>query len=821
MFGSCRPLLMGLLCLGFIVPGSFAQSTSRIGVLAFRGDDDARKRWMPTATYLNEKTPGVHFAIVPLDLDEIGAAVANREVDFVLTNTGNYVELEARYGISRIATLKNLRQGQAYTQFGAVIFTRADNPDIKSLADLKDQHFAAVSAEAFGGFQMAWREMLQHGIDPFTDLKELKFLGFPQDNIVYAVLEGEADAGTVRTDTMERMQEEGKVDLHSFHILNQQTTEGFPFLHSTRLYPEWPFSKMKHTPENLAEHVAVALLNMPGDSEVARSAHSAGWTIPLDYGSVHGMFRDLKIGPYEYLGHVTLERLWNEYRDWILLLTATTLLLMGSIAWVLRANRRMALSEQNLREEVRQREHAQRLLAAHRDSLEHRVAERTRELEQVNVALENDIAARRRAEDALRRSDTTLRAMHDITVSSCADFDTKILDLLKLGCQHFGMNTGALTRVEDNSCTILHVYSLDGAFSRGDRLTANDTFCAIVLEAGKPLSAPDIRISDHKTHPFVTKLGRHAYLGAPVLVDKQAYGTLNFSSSNARAEPFPQVDIDILLLLAQWIGGAIERVHAHERLQDHQVQLSRVARHNTMGEMASGIAHELNQPLTAIINYSRGCLRRLRGDGKDREDLVNAIEKVSNEAERAGQIIRRLREFVTHGELRQESTRLEEVIHTVSELAAAELRRNNVKLTVDIEPDLPEISIDRIQIEQVLLNLLRNAVDAVHGNPHDRRLINIETRASDEESISIKVHDNGPGISEPRLAHVFDPFFTTKPDGMGLGLAISRSVVEAHRGKLQAQSRPGDGTVFECRLPVGPDLAPGAETPVINVASGA
>ena len=796
-------LLAPLLCLGLLASANVqADTLSRIGVLAFRGDDDARKRWTPTANYLSAKTPGVKFVVEPLNLDEIGVAVAERKVDFVLTNTGNYVDLESRYGISRIATLKNLRQGQGYTQFGAVIFTRADHPSVKTLADIKGLRFAAVSREAFGGFQMAWREMLEHNINPFSDLADLRFLGFPQDNIVYAVLTGEVDAGTVRTDTMERMQQEGKIDLAEFRILNRKSTEGFPFVHSTRLYPEWPFSKARHTPEALAEHVAVALLNLPGQSDVARSAKSVGWTIPLDYGSVHNMFKALKIGPYEYLDHVTLARLWAEYRDWILLLTGTALLLMLAITWVLRANRRMAISEQNLREEVRQRENAQRQLAAHRDSLEQRVAERTKELEQVNMALEQDITARRRAEEALRRSDKTLRALHDITVST-ADFDFKVTELLNLGCRHFNLEIGALVQVEGQSCTVLEVNLPTDAYRKGDRLSVEDTFCAMVLGSGEPITVPDIEMSKYKSHPVFRELGQHAYLGVPVLVDKQPYGTLNFSSAEARTEPFPQVDIDILLLLAQWIGGEIERIHAHERLQNHQIQMSRVARHNTMGEMASGIAHELNQPLTAIINYSRGCLRRLRNSGREREDLVVAIEKVSSEAERAGQIIKRLREFVTLGELRQENTSVEDILSTVSELAAPELRQYNVRLKIDPTLNTPQVKVDRIQIEQVLLNLLRNAIDAVQANLFNQRDVNVRV-TYDEKYVFIKVQDNGPGIDQERLGQVFDPFFTTKPDGMGLGLAISRSVVEAHRGKLSAQSASGKGTVFECKLPIRP-----------------
>ncbi len=384
---------------------------------------------------------------------------------------------------------------------------------------------------------------------------------------------------------------------------------------------------------------------------------------------------------------------------------------------------------------------------------------------------------------------------------SPADFDFKVTELLKLGCRHFNLEIGALVQVEEQSCTVLEVNSPTDAYRKGDRLSVEDTFCAMVFGSGEPIAVPDIEMSKYKSHPIFNKLGQHAYLGVPVLVDKEPYGTLNFSSAEARKEPFPQVDIDILLLLAQWIGGEIERIHAHERLQNHQIQMSRVARHNTMGEMASGIAHELNQPLTAIINYSRGCLRRLRNSGREREDLVVAIEKVSSEAERAGKIIKRLREFVTLGELRQESTSVEDILSTVSELAAPELRQYNVRLKIDPPPNTPQVKVDRIQIEQVLLNLLRNAIDAVQANSFNQRDVTVRV-TYDENYVFIRVHDNGPGIDKERLGQVFDPFFTTKPEGMGLGLAISRSVVEAHRGKLSAQSTPGKGTVFECKLPI-------------------
>ena len=289
--------------LAFIVVlfGSFGQQAAyatdtgiTVGVLAFRGDELARERWEPTTDYLTDALPGYHFRLVPLDLHGMNDALERGTLDFILTNPGNYVELEAQYGITRIATLRNVRQGQVYKEFGAVIFTRADRDDIRELADLKHASFAAVDSAAFGGFQMAWRELAEAGIDPFHDFTELKFIGFPQDEVVFQVRDGKVDAGTVRTDVLERMASQGVIDLDDYRILNSHVTSGFPFRHSTRLYPEWAFAKAKQTSDELAKAVTLALLDMPAGHPAAAAGKNAGWTVPLDYQRVHELFRALQ-----------------------------------------------------------------------------------------------------------------------------------------------------------------------------------------------------------------------------------------------------------------------------------------------------------------------------------------------------------------------------------------------------------------------------------------------------------------------------------------------------------------------------------------------
>jgi two-component system sensor histidine kinase TtrS len=335
-----------------------------VGVLAFRGDDLARQRWEPTTNYLSTSLAGYSFKLLPLDLHEMNDALVRGDIDFILTNPGNYVELEARYGVTRIATLKNVRQGRAYVEFGAVIFTRAARTDIRELGDLKHASFAAVDPNAFGGFEMAWRELAEAGLDPFRDLRVLKFVGFPQDEVVYQVRDGKADAGTVRTDVLERMASRGLIDLDEFRVLNPRITEGFPFLHSTRLYPEWAFAKARHTSDELAKEVAIALLKMPADHPAAVAGRHAGWTVPLDYQPVHELFRELRIGPYAYLGEMTLGGILQRYWYWFAAVLVVLAFGIFHDIWVKRL-----------------------------------VGQRTADLVKTNRALEDEIGERKRAEE--------------------------------------------------------------------------------------------------------------------------------------------------------------------------------------------------------------------------------------------------------------------------------------------------------------------------------------------------------------------------------------------------------------------------------------
>ncbi|MDH5469493.1 MAG: PhnD/SsuA/transferrin family substrate-binding protein [Gammaproteobacteria bacterium] len=347
--------------------GGTAGREITVGVLAHRGADTTMEMWTPTIEYLAEQISGHEFRLLPLDLHGMRAALEHNELDLILTNPGNYVELEAGYGITRIATLKNQNHGRPSKTFGAVILTRTGRDDIRVLADLRGKTFAAVAEDAFGGFQMAWRELVDAGIDPFNDFSTLHFVGFPQDNIVFDVRDGKMDAGTVRTGILEGLAEQGIINLADFRILNRQVDNEFPFLRSTRLYPEWAFAKGRSMPDALASKVAIALLQMPDDHPASRAGNYAGWTVPLSYQPVHDLFRQLKTGPYAKTTRITLLDVIRHYWHWFALMLLLILFSMFFNIFVKRqVNRRTAELTKEVAERKRAEEESRKLLSENR-----------------------------------------------------------------------------------------------------------------------------------------------------------------------------------------------------------------------------------------------------------------------------------------------------------------------------------------------------------------------------------------------------------------------------------------------------------------------
>ncbi|RMG33374.1 MAG: PAS domain S-box protein [Gammaproteobacteria bacterium] len=241
---------------------------------------------------------------------------------------------------------------------------------------------------------------------------------------------------------------------------------------------------------------------------------------------------------------------------------------------------------------------------------------------------------------------------------------------------------------------------------------------------------------------------------------------------------------------------------AEDALQQRQDELVHVARLSTMGEMSTGIAHELNQPLSAIANFANGCARRLRLDAGGKEELLHALAQISSQAGRAAEIIKRLRNLVTRQHRVREEVDLNQLVSETCALLAHDLRKQQVAVQKRFAARELVVRADTVQIEQALINLLRNALDAMKGlSPLERRLV-VTTGISDLGMASISVSDSGAGIHPTDMEHLFDAFFTTKESGMGMGLAITQTIIDDHHGKIHAESWPGKGSTFTIELPL-------------------
>jgi len=386
-------LLLILVGLGTEIMGQDTAGLIRIGVLAKRGAAQCYDQWSPTAAYLNAELPEYTFIIVPLNFEQVETSVKTGTIDFILTNPSDYVFLEHKFRVNRIATLKNRSAGKSLVDFGGVIFCRADRDDLNTLDDLKGHIFSAVDDTSFGGWLMTLREFKQQGIEPEEDFSRFIFAG-THDEVVEQVLAGKADAGTVRTDTIEQMVAEGKLRLEQLKLLNDMGSvyPEFPFLLSTRLYPEWPLANLMHTDLALAEKVVSALLAMDAAGPAAVAAHCAGWTIPSNYQSVDDALKELRVAPYDDYGVVTLPQILKQY--WPLVLAAVLVILLAVIVSVyvtgLNHSLRYAITRTN--DELSRRQVAENELLSIKSNLEKLVLERTAELVAKNRDLEKALA---------------------------------------------------------------------------------------------------------------------------------------------------------------------------------------------------------------------------------------------------------------------------------------------------------------------------------------------------------------------------------------------------------------------------------------------
>ena len=332
------------------VPTGAVAQTVRIGVVTPPDQAHLSERWASTTGYLAAALPSLRFETVMLNARGFGQPLTGDPVDFIIAGPAEFATLERNHGATRLLTLRTLSAGFAVSEFGAIIFVRDDRRDLQTLADLKGKSFAATRRESFDGYQLAWRELKRAGIDPAHDFSRLAFLGSSPEEVVAAVLEGRADAGTVRSGVREHLIAVGALVPGAVRVLNLQAHPGFPFSTSTPLYPEWAFARLPHTSGELMRTVTLALLQMSGASPGVRASDAAGWARPQDYTPVHELLRELRLAPYAGIGGARWWLLMGEHWAASAALGAALLALSALVFHLFRLTRRLHASERKLLE---------------------------------------------------------------------------------------------------------------------------------------------------------------------------------------------------------------------------------------------------------------------------------------------------------------------------------------------------------------------------------------------------------------------------------------------------------------------------------------
>lgn len=442
----------------------------------------------------------------------------------------------------------------------------------------------------------------------------------------------------------------------------------------------------------------------------------------------------------------------------------------GVVAWVYchavaeRDSRRAIIGYVGTVTDITDRIKADEALRKAHIELEMRVEERTADLRATNRWLQQMVTERKRAEQALRTE---------------RNFISTILD-----------TTGALVAVCDRNG---HVVEFNRSCQRTSGYTADEVrgrlFWDLFHEAD---SGQETREAFERLVAGAERVEHECYW----LTRDGQQRLIAWNNTTVR-----DADNAVSFVICTGIDITEQR-QAEDQARQHQADLVHVSRLCTMGEMAAGLAHELNQPLAAIVSYTQGCVRRI-ANGAQSSEILDAMKQVTLQAQRAGEIIKHLRNFVSKGEPHRSAVQVNAMVREVLSVCRVDIRRHSATIRLRLLDNLPTVSVDMIQIEQVLVNLVRNGLEAMTNTEPTAREMLIRTFFNDKQQVQISVSDAGEGLPKDlNPEKVFEAFFTTKKEGMGMGLAISRSIIEAHGGRLWAERNPDRGTTFHFTLPV-------------------
>jgi PAS domain S-box-containing protein len=418
-----------------------------------------------------------------------------------------------------------------------------------------------------------------------------------------------------------------------------------------------------------------------------------------------------------------------------------------------------------------------------------------------------DITERKRAEQHLVAQHSVTRILAE--VATVEEATPKILQAL---CERLEWDLGTLWRI-DQEAGVLRCAQMwrkpsveatqFAAANRASTFRPGRGLPGQVWASRAPACIPDVAHDPGFLRAHIAaREGLHAAFAFPILLGSEVLGVIDFVSREIRQ---PDQDLlDMMASVGSQIGQFIERKRAEESLRQAQAELSHMARLTTLGELTASIAHEVNQPLGAIVTNGQACLRLLARESPDLHKSREVIERMISNGMRASAVITRIRALAQKAPPHKDWLDLNATIRDVLALARSAAHRHGVAVETHLAEQVPLVRADRIQLQQVLLNLIINAIEAMSGVGDGPRELAVQSDPdTTTPGVRVTVRDSGPGLDPQHLAHLFDAFYTTKTNGLGLGLAISRRIVEAHGGGLWASANVPHGAVFQFTVPIG------------------
>ncbi len=831
-----------------------------LGVIAVRSKADEQARWQPLADYLTNALQVQKVELRILNFAEMEQQLQNYELDFLITSPSYYVRLHENNAlVTAVASLVESNQGKPVSAFGGVIFCLRERSDINSLQDLKNKKIAIVNHLSFGGYQMQSYELAQLGIK--LQPSQLIETRQPQDNVVNTVLAGQADVGFVRTDVLESMAKEHKLNLSQLKILNLQDLPSYPFLLSTRLYPEWSFVALPNVDHRLARKVTASLLLLEPEHPAILAAGLYGFTVPVDYSPVEALLRELRLPPFDTIPNFTLADVWLRYRQPLLVLLTTGVAIIFLLVLLLLKNRQLYSAQQQIYEtEQRFKQLVNRmtipLACSNKQNQIIYFNQRffkvfgysQQEIPTVASWMElayPDVNYRQQVietwsnavQQAVQSGQDIQPFEYNVT---CKNGDVRIMEIsgVILGDDLLATFIDLTKRKQAEKAVAESESKYRTLFE-----TANDGiflqnaigFLDCNQRGANMYGLAKEQLIGKSPINFCPKYQPDGRLSSEVVAEKIEAAlrgeTPCFEWQSLRGDGVP-FDVEITLNRIEYLGQSclqaivrdigkrkqaeteLKKYHDHleQLVEERTAQLLKAKEAAEAANIAKStfiatMSHELRTPLNAILGFSE--LMSL--DETATPSQKNTLAIINRSGVHLLGMINDVLEIskieAGYLELDIHACDLLKLLQDISDMFSIRATNKQLSFSMEIAPDIPQyIKADSGKLSQILINLLGNALKFTKRGGVILRTYS-EPLPTDSIMLTIEIIDTGIGIPASKQEALFKPFvqltrLNLDVEGSGLGLAISKSLIELMGGQIGFNSVLDVGSTFRITVPV-------------------